>query len=625
MPNDCFRQHGGTTTYGRPALTPTHARKLPSSRSVPPAPSRIGARHVVERGPAANGSFLIQRQAGDRADLILAQEQEQEQERGERAATSARANTIRARHTFSRVKVQPKLRVSAPDDPYEREADRMAERIARMPEPKNGCACGATCTKCQDDVSRREQRDEVLAKTVDGADTFPHGAPGDGSTEGKSVPDETSRRVEAIRKGGHPLPPADRRFMESRFGYRFDAVRIHTGAKAARVARELNARAFTVGSHIAFSAGEFRTDTAAGRALLAHELTHVVQQAPGSAQMIHCQEDEAAPPISRAEEIRRSRSSPGRAAAQASPPALSLFNYGIDRHRPKGFHTAIAREFARFVRNEIRIPTRIEVIGHASAPGRIAYNETLSLRRARAVAAILSGVGLANVGVRGSGESAPIASNDTVDGRSRNRRVDLHLTAAARATPVPQPPESEPPGPEPPQPPGRREPPRPEREDDLCERYPLLCRIVPPIPVIPIPPLLPFLCVVAPELCALGVCIINPALCIPGPPGPPPPPEPPERPPERPDEDQPGATFGRVRASNTPTSMRDRIPDQGSTSVPVRVSGLTPSMGAIRILSSGTGALNGDVRINGASSTTITGSTVLSVSGVSQTSPLSRT
>ncbi|MEZ5351530.1 MAG: DUF4157 domain-containing protein [Bryobacteraceae bacterium] len=77
---------------------------------------------------------------------------------------------------------------------------------------------------------------------------------------------------------GHPLPGDVRSRMESAFGSNFSGVRIHDDATGAQLSGELNARAFTVGEHVAFGAGEFRPGTIAGDALVAHELAHVVQQ-----------------------------------------------------------------------------------------------------------------------------------------------------------------------------------------------------------------------------------------------------------------------------------------------------------------------------------------------------------
>ncbi|MFC7388217.1 eCIS core domain-containing protein [Sphaerisporangium rhizosphaerae] len=82
--------------------------------------------------------------------------------------------------------------------------------------------------------------------------------------------------------GGHPLRPADRDFFEDRLGADLDGVRIHTGGAAERAARAVRAKAFTVGTDVVFGQGRYAPETPQGRHLLAHELTHVVQQAPGA-------------------------------------------------------------------------------------------------------------------------------------------------------------------------------------------------------------------------------------------------------------------------------------------------------------------------------------------------------
>ena len=85
--------------------------------------------------------------------------------------------------------------------------------------------------------------------------------------------------------GGQPLDAPTRAFHESRFGYDFGGVRVHTGGAAAGAALALDARAFTVGSHIFFGPGEFQPRTPTGLRLLAHELTHTVQQSPIAARV----------------------------------------------------------------------------------------------------------------------------------------------------------------------------------------------------------------------------------------------------------------------------------------------------------------------------------------------------
>jgi len=83
---------------------------------------------------------------------------------------------------------------------------------------------------------------------------------------------------EVLRTSGHPLDPGTRSFFEPRFGHDFSQVRVHADARAAESARAVNARAYTIGSHIFMGAQPPAPESQAGRFLLAHELTHVVQQ-----------------------------------------------------------------------------------------------------------------------------------------------------------------------------------------------------------------------------------------------------------------------------------------------------------------------------------------------------------
>jgi hypothetical protein len=84
--------------------------------------------------------------------------------------------------------------------------------------------------------------------------------------------------IQASRSSGAPLPATVRAFMEPRFGANFSSVRIHTTERAATLSRQVSARAFTVGNQIFFGSGQFQPDSTAGRELIAHELTHTIQQ-----------------------------------------------------------------------------------------------------------------------------------------------------------------------------------------------------------------------------------------------------------------------------------------------------------------------------------------------------------
>lgn len=99
----------------------------------------------------------------------------------------------------------------------------------------------------------------------------------------RTRPAESIQRAErVVTSAGDPLRPAVRTHMESRFGHDFRQVRVHADGSAAAAAEALNARAFTSGSDIVFAAGEYQTESDTGLGLLAHELSHVVQQSAGT-------------------------------------------------------------------------------------------------------------------------------------------------------------------------------------------------------------------------------------------------------------------------------------------------------------------------------------------------------
>ena len=149
-------------------------------------------------------------------------------------------------------RVQPKLTVTAPADQHEQEADRVASQAARdRATPDGQAAPGAA-------ISPLAQR-----------------AGGDGAFEAG----DTIERQLASRAGqGSPLPDQTRAEMEGHIGADFSAVRVHTDSEAGRLNQSLQARAFTHGSDIYFSSGAYAPDASDGKHLLAHELTHVVQQ-----------------------------------------------------------------------------------------------------------------------------------------------------------------------------------------------------------------------------------------------------------------------------------------------------------------------------------------------------------
>jgi hypothetical protein len=101
--------------------------------------------------------------------------------------------------------------------------------------------------------------------------------------------------LDSSRSAGRPLPDSVRHYFEPRFGFDLAGVRVHADERSAHAADEIRAHAFTTGANIHFAAGAYQPGTPAGDRLLAHELTHVVQQTAGPAAGIQRQTDE--PPV----------------------------------------------------------------------------------------------------------------------------------------------------------------------------------------------------------------------------------------------------------------------------------------------------------------------------------------
>ena len=173
--------------------------------------------------------------------------------------------------------LQRKLSVGRTDDPLEHEADRVADAVLRMPQPRpaamssvsalSGARLQSKCASCgeQDD---REEAPPIRRRAA---------APDHGRTAAPAIVEETLRAG-----GGRPLDAATRNYFEPRFGHDFSAVRVHASGRAGESARAVNSLAYTVGRDIVFRDGSFAPQADSGRRLLAHELSHVVQQSGGS-------------------------------------------------------------------------------------------------------------------------------------------------------------------------------------------------------------------------------------------------------------------------------------------------------------------------------------------------------
>ncbi len=188
--------------------------------------------------------------------------------------------------------IQRKMTLSNPGDKLEREADSMAERVMRMPAPAapakeelqrqadDRLQRGATP---QEQVKRKEE--EKLRKAPQPEESLNRKEEeklqrkeGDGTS---TVDAGTQSAVRSGATGGEPLSSGTRSFMEPRFGADFGGVRVHSDEQSARLGGQLAARAFTYQNHVFFARDQYQPETGAGRRLLAHELSHTVQQGHG--------------------------------------------------------------------------------------------------------------------------------------------------------------------------------------------------------------------------------------------------------------------------------------------------------------------------------------------------------
>jgi hypothetical protein len=170
--------------------------------------------------------------------------------------------------------IRAKLKVSQRGDPEEDEADRLADAmisgspVHTIQRKCAGCSSGHPCSECEEE--------ELHPKLAAG--------------EARVHISRAHEAVAAVASGGQPVPRELRAAFEPRLNRPLSEVRLHTEGNAGAAAQQIGARAYTVGSHIAFAPGEFRPADRSGQQLIAHELAHVVQQgAAGAAPAIQRQ------------------------------------------------------------------------------------------------------------------------------------------------------------------------------------------------------------------------------------------------------------------------------------------------------------------------------------------------
>jgi len=191
-----------------------------------------------------------------------------------------------------REQIQAKLKIGQPNDIYEQEADRVAEQIVssqwsvvNSQKEEVQRQIGEEEEKKKEELIQTKpiaekitplvQREVVPEEEEEREETL---QPKEMQSNIPEVPSDFESRIRALRGGGQPLTKPIRAFFEPRFGYNFSQVHIHNDPEAAKLARALNAEAFTYGRDIYFREGRYNPGTLTGKRLLAHELVHVVQQ-----------------------------------------------------------------------------------------------------------------------------------------------------------------------------------------------------------------------------------------------------------------------------------------------------------------------------------------------------------
>lgn len=191
--------------------------------------------------------------------------------------------------------IQAKLTVGQPNDRFEQEADRVANRVMSRPQPatenRQSAEGGERAAQLRPLAAQisplaqrqpiEEEEEAVQAKSLLQMQPLEE----EEELQAKADSDQPAAANPAVENGlnqkkgsGQLLPLDTRSAMESRFGADFSRVNVHTDPDSIRMNRELNSQAFTVGNNIFFNSDKYHPDSSGGQHLLAHELTHVIQQ-----------------------------------------------------------------------------------------------------------------------------------------------------------------------------------------------------------------------------------------------------------------------------------------------------------------------------------------------------------
>ncbi|ETZ22009.1 DUF4157 domain-containing protein [Pedobacter sp. V48] len=181
--------------------------------------------------------------------------------------------------------LQTKLNVGDPDDPFEKEADVVADKVMRSSDAN---FVQLKCAACEEEETIHKK--PLSTNITPFVQTKSNGE----STDSNQL----TSSIENSRGNGSSMDNQTKSFMEDRIGADFGSVKIHSGQESVQMNRALNAQAFTTGNDIYFNEGKYSPETDEGKRLLAHELTHVLQQnAPVADKAVQKKQNPAIGPI----------------------------------------------------------------------------------------------------------------------------------------------------------------------------------------------------------------------------------------------------------------------------------------------------------------------------------------
>ena len=260
LPKDIPPANYITDKIGRGFPQPAIQREEDSQEKESEQETDINAKSDVSADDENKEENINLKPAAETASPQLEDEDKKEQEDSSLdlksdEAIQAKCSECESEQQQESASIQTKLTVGEPGDKYEQEADAVAAKVVEQ------------INSPSSEQSVQGKVEPVVTQVMR-----------QGGTGGGTVNQDVEQNIQQARGGGQDLAPNVREPMEQAFGADFSSVKVHDNGQADTLNRSLNSRAFATGQDIFFKQGEYNPGSRGGQELLAHELTHVVQQ-----------------------------------------------------------------------------------------------------------------------------------------------------------------------------------------------------------------------------------------------------------------------------------------------------------------------------------------------------------